>query len=98
MGLCLEPPGKAALQPLPASFDYGFCLYSLSAKENCGVFFFFFIGAQLINVVLVSGVQQGDSVIHTHASFLFQILFPVRLLQNTEQSSLCYTESSYCFL
>ena len=59
---------------------------------------FFFIGAQLINVVLVSGVQQGDSVIHTHASFLFQILFPIRLLQNTEQSSLCYTESSYWFL
>ena len=105
MGLCLEPLGKAALQPLPASFDYGFCLYSLAVKENCGVFcvffffsFLFYIGAQLINVVLVSGVQQGDSVIHTHASFLFQILFPIRLLQNTEQNSLCYTESSYWFL
>ena len=52
----------------------------------------------MINVVLVSGAQQGDSVVHTHASFLFQILFPIRLLQNTEQSSLCYTESSYWFL
>ena len=41
------------------------------------------------NVVLVSGVQQSDSVIHI--SVLFQILIPFRLLQNTEQSSLCYT-------
>ena len=43
------------------------------------------------NVVLVSGVQQSDSVIHIHVSILFQILFPFRLLQNIEQSSLCYT-------
>ena len=43
------------------------------------------------NVVLVSGVQQSDSVIHIHVSILFQILFPFRLLQNMEQSSLCYT-------
>ena len=41
------------------------------------------------NVVLVSGVQRSDSVIHV--SILFQILFPFRLLQNIEQSSLCYT-------
>ena len=43
------------------------------------------------NVVLVSGIEQSDSVIHIHVSILFQILFPVRLLQNVEQSSLCYT-------
>ena len=43
------------------------------------------------NVVLVAGVQQNDSVIHIHISVLFQILFPFRLLQNTEQSSLYYT-------
>ena len=61
------------------------------------VFFFFFnflfyIRVKLINnVVLVSGVQQSDSVIHIHVSLLFQILFPIRLLQNIEQSSLCYT-------
>ena len=41
--------------------------------------------------MLVSDVQQSDSVIHIHVSILFQILFPFRLLQNTEQSSLCYT-------
>ena len=52
----------------------------------------FYIGVQLIkNVVLVSGVQQSDSVIHIHVSIRFQILFPVRLLQNIEQNSLCYT-------
>ena len=43
------------------------------------------------NIVLVSDVQQSGSVIHIHVSILFQILFPFRLLQNIEQSSLCYT-------
>ena len=43
------------------------------------------------NVVLVSGVEQSDSVIHIHVPILFQILFPFRLLQNIEQSSLCHT-------
>ena len=41
--------------------------------------------------MLVSGVQQSDSVIHKLLSLLFQILFSFRLLQNIEQSSLCYT-------
>ena len=41
--------------------------------------------------MLVSGIQQSDSVIHTQVSILFQVLFPFRLLQITEQSSLCYT-------
>ena len=43
------------------------------------IYFFLFlfnIGVQLINnVVLVSGVQQSDSVIHIHVSVLFQILW-----------------------
>ena len=43
------------------------------------------------DVVIVSGVQQSDSVIHTRVSMLFQILLPFRLLKNTEQNSLCYT-------
>ena len=43
------------------------------------------------NVVIVSGVQQSDSVIPIHVSILFQILLPFRLLQDIEQSSLCYT-------
>ena len=40
--------------------------------------------------MLVSGVQQSHSVIRIHVSILFQILFPFRLLQSLEQSSLCY--------
>ena len=43
------------------------------------------------NVVLVSRVQQSDSLIHIHVAMLSQILFPFRLLHNIEQSSLCYT-------
>ena len=43
----------------------------------------FFIGVQLIcNVVLVSGVEQSESIIHI--SPLFLIFSPFRLLQNIE--------------
>ena len=53
--------------------------------------FLFYIGVELIyKAVLVSGVQQSDSVIRIPASMLFQIPFPFRLLRSTEQSSLCY--------
>ena len=48
------------------------------------------------NVVLVSGVQQSDSVRHVHVSIVFQILFLIRLLQNIEQGSLCCTVGPYC--
>ena len=41
--------------------------------------------------MIVSGVWQSDSDIRLHASILFQILFPFRLVQNIEQSSLFYT-------
>ena len=40
--------------------------------------------------MIVSCVQQSDSVIHIHVSVIFRILFPFRLLQNIEQSPLCY--------
>ena len=43
----------------------------------------------MISNVLVSGVQQSDLVMHIHVLILFQTLFLFRLLQNTEQSSLC---------
>ena len=46
--------------------------------------YLFYIRIELIHNVLVSGVQQNDSVLHTHVAILFQILFPYRLLQNTE--------------
>ena len=42
-------------------------------------------------------VQQGDSVMHSYISTLFQILFPYRSLQSIEQSSLCCMQYySYC--
>ena len=44
----------------------------------------------IYSVVFVSGVKQSDLVIHIHMSIPFQILFPYRLLQNIEYSSLCY--------
>ena len=60
-------------------------------------YFLFYIGAQLINnVVLVSGVQQSDSVMHVHRSS-FQILSPFRLSWHTEQACLCYTRGP-CWL
>ena len=47
--------------------------------------------------MLVSGVQQSDLVLHTYISISYQILFPYRLLQNIEYSSLCYTVGT-CWL
>ena len=45
--------------------------------------FLFYIGTYLINhVVLVSGVQQRDSVIHIYLFILSKILFSYRLSQN----------------
>ena len=43
------------------------------------------------NAVLISGTQEYYLIIHVFGSILFQIVFPVRLLQNIEQSSLYYT-------
>ena len=57
-----------------------------------------YIGLWLIdNVVLVSDIYHSDSVIFIHISVLFLVLFPFRLLQNIEQSSLCHTEGP-CWL
>ena len=39
------------------------------------------------NVVLVSGIQQSDQVIHTYVSIHLQVLFLFRLLENAEHSS-----------
>ena len=41
------------------------------------------------SVVLISGVEQSDSVTSTYLSILFQILYLFRLLQSIEESSLC---------
>ena len=47
------------------------------------------------NVVLVSGIQQSDSVIHTHVPILFQTL-RLRFLKSTYiQISLCSNIQTY---
>ena len=48
----------------------------------------------IYNVLLVSGVQQSDSVIHL--STLFHIFFHYDLLRDIEYSSLCYTVGPCC--
>ena len=56
-------------------------------------YFSFFIEVYLIyNDVLVSGVEQSDSVVY----ILLQILFHYRLLQDIEYSSLCYSVGPCC--
>ena len=76
--------------------DMGLAHYRLSVNRITIFFCFYFILEYqyfilINNVVLVSGVQPSDSVLHIPVSSLFQILFPFTLLQNIEQSSLCYT-------
>ena len=46
----------------------------METMENFFYFFnfLFYIGVQLINNVLISGVQQRDSVIDMYVSILFQ--------------------------
>ena len=44
--------------------------------------------ADVSSVVLVSGAQRSDSVMHIHIFILFQILFSCRLSQSSEWSSL----------
>ena len=57
--------------------------------------FFSFLLQLTYSVVLVSSIQQSESVIHIYLSryisTLCQMLFPYRSLHSTEQSSLCYT-------
>ena len=57
-----------------------------------------FIEVQSIyTAVLVSGIQQSESVIYIHTLLKssFQILFLYCSLQSIEQSFLCYTVGSY---
>ena len=67
------------LKPLVFTHTQSFFL-----KKN-----YFILEHSWFNKVFVSGVEHGDTVLYTHVSILFQILFPFRLLQNTEQSFLC---------
>ena len=39
----------------------------------------------------ISGIQQSDSLTYVHISILLQIVFPCRLLQNTEEFPVLYS-------
>ena len=63
-----EPPGKPQIS---YAFTYiHFFTFSLL------IFIFKKLYWSIYNVVLVSGIQQGESVTHIHISILFQIPFP----------------------
>ena len=71
---------------------------SLETSENdtFTIFKFIFIDILWIyNVLLISTVQQNDSVIHVYLLF-FYILFHFGLSQDTEYSSLCYMVGPCC--
>ena len=62
-------------------------VYTNRIRNNLNVLFgllkMYYVGVSLNNkVVVVSSVQQRDSVILIYVSVLFRILFPFRLLQN----------------
>ena len=46
--------------------------------------------------MLVSSIEQSDSVMHVYTYILFNILFHYGLLQDTEYSCLCYTVGPCC--
>ena len=81
------PRAGPGSHPLPTEVSVG--LWNSTAGIHCVSFFFSptrclnLIGVLLVySVVLVSGVQQSESV--THISILFQSLFPHRLSQSIE--------------
>ena len=79
-----DPP-RPGLEPVSPALAGRFSTTAPPGKPPSCLFkkFLFYIGAQLINnVVLLSGVQQSDSVIHIHISIFFQILFPLKGEQN----------------
>ena len=79
-------------------------LRSLSALKFHGlsfhkchlVFFFLFIGVQLLyNVVLFSAIRQSESAIYIYIYSLFVDFLPIRSALSTEWGSSCYTAGSH---
>ena len=75
-------------------FHYFVLLFSLLYNPSYALFFVFY------NVVLVSGVQQSESVIHIHISTVFYILFPYRPLEYWVEFPVLYIRSLLviCFI
>ena len=89
-GLSFPPPGDLpdpGIKP-PSSVSPAFKVDSLPLSHLGSLFLFFLIGAYLLyNVVLVSAVQQSESVVHIHISTLFKFYFHIGHY-STEESSL----------
>ena len=64
---------------------------------DSALFFFSLIEVELIyNVVLISAVQQSNSVVYVSVCIYIYILFHYGLSRDTEYSSLCYTVGPCC--
>ena len=67
---------------------------NLHMEENSKVvIYYIFKNLSKYRLLLVSGVQQSESVTHIHISIPFQIPFPQRPLQSTEEGSCAYSRS-----
>ena len=75
-----------------ACFFFKLCVTKLSIRITLDAFY---VILNYTYVDSISGMQQSDLVIHiyiyTHTHVHLKKFFPVRLLQNIEQSSLCYS-------
>ena len=50
----------------------------------------------MYNAVLISGVQQSESVTHVHTSPLFRFVSHIAHYRVLSRIPLCYTVGSYC--
>ena len=105
---CVRVVGQTATQPFPSSLRHplvpGLSFSCLPLQDPFllpgpsflpTVFFKVFIGVQLLYSVVFLAVQQSESVTCIHISPLFQISFPFRPPQSTEQISLSYSVGSH---
>ena len=71
-------------------------ILTTTLSQNCKICFTFFIEVKLIyNTVLVSDIQQGDSIMHTYIAVLCQIIFLYRLLQNIDYFLVLYNSVQF---
>ena len=95
----MELPYNSAATPLRSCRNWGKTyvhIKTCSAMFLAVLLYFFYCHIVNYIVVLVSGVQKNDSVIHTYIySFLY--LPRYNLLQDSDYSFLCYTVGLCCF-
>ena len=94
-----------AIQQVLVGYPFYLCIhlktisifYEKSMFCEMFIFLIYFFQVQLTySVVIISAIQQSDSVIHIYIYILFHILFHYDLSQDIEYSSLCYTVGPCC--